>query len=63
MKAKCRSGKELDIPRHDPVFVPVGDYREGDVVDPQTVEFESGLAQAVLEIGQKIIVDNTVKVI
>lgn len=63
MRVKCKSGKVLTIPHHDPVFVPVGNYREGDTVDPETVEFESGRATAVLERGQRIIVDNTVEIV
>lgn len=63
MRVKCRSGLALTIPCHHTVFTPVGDYQEGDVVDPTTVDFEADRAPVVLEPGRRIIVDNKVEVV
>lgn len=63
VRVRCRSGKELEIPCHHAVFTPVGDYQEGDVVDPSTVRVETDRAPVVLERGRLIIVDNRVEVV
>lgn len=62
MTVTTRSGRALTIPRHHPVFTPLGDYRDGDRVDPETVALEPDRVTT-LEPGDKIIVDDVVEVV
>lgn len=63
LTVSCRSGRILSIPAHHPVFVPLGDYREGDTVDPLTVAFQQDRAFLFLMPGLKLIVDSKVEII
>lgn len=62
MTVTCESGKRLSIPCHHPVYTPLGDYRPGDRVDPETVDCEADRA-ALLGRGRLIIVDNLVETV
>lgn len=62
LSVKCRSGRVLDIPSHHTVFSPVGQYHDGDVVDPATVDVAITIATA-LHRGHVLIVDNRVEVV
>lgn len=59
----CESGCALVIPEDDPVFRPVGDYRPGDPIDPETVDFDALFARDACRPGSQIIVNNRVEVI
>lgn len=62
MRARFRSGREMEIPDHHTVFVPEDACQEGDVIDPSTVHLlptRPGRARP----GQKLIVDNIVEVL
>jgi len=62
MTVTTESGRRLIIPAHHPVYTPLGDYREGQEVDPVTVDVDSDRA-ATLRRGNRIIVDNRVEVV
>ncbi len=62
MTVTTESGKRIHVQAHHPVFTPIGDYRPGDRVDPQTVEVASDRA-GLLRTGNTIIVDNRVEVV
>lgn len=62
MTVTTESGRRLTIPAHHPVFTPRGDYRQGDVIDPGTVDVDSDRADG-LTPRQRIIVDNRVEVV
>lgn len=59
----CNSGCATAIPDDDPVYIPTGNYRDGDVIDPETVEFETALAGDACQPGSRIIINNRVEVI
>lgn len=63
MLVSCKSGRVLDVPAHHSVFAPVGNYKEGDLIDPSAVEVEPGLASAALRPGYLFIVDNRVEAV
>lgn len=60
---QCESGRALAIPGDDPVFRPKGDYQSGDVIDPETVDFDSLWAEDGCQPGSQIIYNNQVEVI
>lgn len=62
MTVMTESGRELRIPAHHPVYSPVGEYREGDRVDPETVAVAVDRAGLLMR-GLQIIVDNRVEVV
>ena len=62
MTVLTESGRELRIPAHHPVYTPVGEYREGDKVDPETVNVAVDRAGLLMR-GLRIIVDNKVEVV
>ncbi len=62
MTVMTESGRQLKIPAHHPVYTPVGEYRDGDRVDPETVDVEVDRAGLIVR-GEKIIVDNRVEVV
>lgn len=62
MIVRTESGRRLTIPIHHTVFAPVGQYRQGDRVDPETVEVAPG-RPSLLRTGDRIIIDNKVEVV
>jgi hypothetical protein len=56
----CASGRTLTVPNRDLVYVPVGDYREGDAVDYATVDFVARRVSSCVP-GTLLIVDNRVE--
>jgi hypothetical protein len=60
----CRSGRVVEVPAHHNIFVPVGAaHREGDLVNPATVDVEADVAFRVLRPGCLFIVDDVVEVV
>jgi hypothetical protein len=62
MTVTTESGRRLQIPSHHTVFEPVGDYRTGQAIDPETVNVFADRAVNLLP-GRHIIVDNRVEVV
>lgn len=62
MRARFKSGREMDIPDHHTVFTPVGDCQEGDRVDPATVDVAPE-SPTLARPGQKLVIDNVIEVL
>lgn len=63
MRVVCTSGRVLEIPDHHSVFIPRGEYQDGQIIDPETVEFDVEQAGTALRTGLRIIVDNRVETV
>jgi hypothetical protein len=62
MQVTTASGRRLLIPAHHPVYAPVGEYRDGDAVDPATVDVDVSKAEE-LNAGSRLILDNKVETV
>lgn len=58
---QLRSGRRLEIPVHDTVFV-VDGLHEGQAIDPSTVKFRCEAAADLLR-GDMLIIDNVVETV
>lgn len=62
MLVLTESGRRLTIPKAHTIFSPIGDYRPGQEIDPETVDVEPERATRLVP-GKRIIVDNKVEVV
>jgi hypothetical protein len=60
MLVMTESGRRLTIPRTHTVFEPIGDFRPGQEIDPETVDVSPENATH-LAPGKNIIIDNRVE--
>ena len=59
---RCRSGREIVISSYHSVFSPVGEYLDGDPIDPATVDVRHETPHA-LRRGFVLIIDNKVETV
>lgn len=62
MRLVCVSGRVMDLAARERVYQPLGQYRDGDLIDGVTVDFVTCLVSDCRR-GTRLIIDNRVETV